>query len=64
MKDIEPATLRVDEAVAYIGISRAGIWRQVKKGALPAVRIGGRTLFRRCDLDALIERCTQTCIPK
>ena len=49
------AALGAGEAATYIGISPAGIWRLLKSGRLPCVRIGGRTLFRRVDLDALLE---------
>lgn len=51
--------LRDAEAAVHLRISRAGIWRLHQKGAFPAVRIGGRTLFRRADLDAFVERQVQ-----
>lgn len=59
MKTIEPAVLRDREAAQYLGISRSGIWRLLKADAIPCVRIGGRTLFRRADLDTYIERCVR-----
>ncbi|MFG1379499.1 helix-turn-helix domain-containing protein [Xanthobacter autotrophicus] len=49
------------EAAAHMGICRAGIWRRLKEGAFPCVRIGGRTLFRRADLDAYIQRQVVGC---
>lgn len=53
------AAFSVDAAAKYIGISRAGMWRLLKAGELQCVRIGGRTLFRRVDLDAFLERCVE-----
>lgn len=53
---IEKAALSDREAAQYLGISRTGLWRLLKSGALPPCRIGGRTLVRRTDLDALLDR--------
>ena len=52
--------LRDVDTADYLGISRTGVWRLLKKGEFPCVRIGGRTLFRREDLDAFIQRQVQT----
>ncbi|WP_083786709.1 helix-turn-helix domain-containing protein [Methylobacterium nodulans] len=49
----------VDEAAEYLRISRASIWRLLKRGELPRVRIGGRTVIRRIDLDAFLAKAVQ-----
>ncbi|MFG1361023.1 helix-turn-helix transcriptional regulator [Xanthobacter pseudotagetidis] len=51
-----PELLRDTEAAAHLRISRTSVWRLHQKGAFPSVRIGGRTLFRRADLNAFIEK--------
>ncbi|WP_133768512.1 helix-turn-helix domain-containing protein [Enterovirga rhinocerotis] len=51
-----PGALSVNEAADYLRISRASVWRLLKIGALPRVRLGGRTVIRRVDLDALLAR--------
>jgi excisionase family DNA binding protein len=37
-------------------VNRRTIYRLIKSGNLPAVRIGGQWRFRRSDLDAWIDR--------
>lgn len=56
---INRATCSDREAADYLGISRTGLWRLLKAGRLPCVRIGGRTLFRRSDLDAFLDSCVE-----
>lgn len=51
-----PAALSVNEAARYIGISRANLYRLFQSGELTPTRIGGRTLVRRVDADALLEK--------
>jgi excisionase family DNA binding protein len=43
-----------------LGVSRQSVYRLVAKGSLPVVKIHDRTLFRPRDVEALIERSTQT----
>jgi excisionase family DNA binding protein len=50
------AALTVDEAADYIRVSRATIWRLLKNKSLARIRIGGRTVVRRADLDALLAK--------
>jgi excisionase family DNA binding protein len=54
------AALTVDEAAAYIRVSRATLWRILKSNSLARVRLGRRTLVRRTDLDALLVRSITT----
>lgn len=43
--------LTYDEAAGHMGISRWTIWRAVKHGELPAVRVGAAVRFDVADLD-------------
>lgn len=44
-------------AAAFLGISRATLWRRVKDGTLPQpVKIGAATRWKRDELIAAIER--------
>lgn len=47
----------VANAAAYLSISRASIYLLIKDGSLPKVKVGHRTLIRRVDADAFLERC-------
>ena len=57
----EPAILLNDNAsAALLGISRATFWRRVNDGTLPRpIKLGGVTRWRRCELDAAIERAAK-----
>lgn len=46
--------LSIDQAAAYLGVGRRAIHKYVQQGKLPAYKsgVGGRTLFRREDLEA------------
>lgn len=46
----------IKEAVVATGISRTTLYLLIKVGELTPVKIGARTLIRRADLEALIER--------
>jgi excisionase family DNA binding protein len=56
---IPAAALTVDEAADYIRVSRATIWRLLKSKSLARIRIGGRTVVRRVDLDALLAKLVE-----
>ena len=53
----EPAELMSDQSsAAWLGLSRATFWRRVADGTLPRpIRLGGRTLWRRSELRAVID---------
>jgi excisionase family DNA binding protein len=53
---IPSAALTIDEAADYIRVSRATIWRLLKNKSLARIRIGGRTVVRRTDLDELLSK--------
>ena len=52
----EKIALRINETVAVSGLSRSTIYELLKAGKLRAVKIGGRRLILRQDLQALLER--------
>lgn len=54
---VTPAAFTAEEAADYLRISRAGIYRLMKNGALPRAKIGDRTVIRRVDLDAFLDGC-------
>ena len=47
--------LTVDEAVAYLRISRGLAFAAVRDGTLPSIRIGRRILVPRRQLEALLD---------
>jgi excisionase family DNA binding protein len=47
-------TLTVEEAAATLGISRASAYEAVRRGEIPAIRIGRRVLVSRVALDRLL----------
>lgn len=51
--------LTVPEAADYLRISRATVWRLLSNNLLARVRIGGRTVIRRVDLDAFLARSVE-----
>jgi excisionase family DNA binding protein len=52
--------LNVEEAADYLRVSRATIWRLLSTKELRRVRIGGRTVIRRVDLDSFLEQAAET----
>mgnify|MGYP000899334590 FL=1 len=46
----------VSQACTYLSISRMSLYRMMERKEIAPVKIGGRTLFDRKDLDELIER--------
>jgi len=49
------ATLTVNEAAAFLGVSRATAWRRVWDGSLPSIRLGRRVLIPRARLEAMVD---------
>jgi excisionase family DNA binding protein len=50
--------LRIDESVAFSGIGRSTLYKLFSAGKLTSVRVGGRRLIRRADLEALLRTGT------
>lgn len=48
--------LRVEEAAALLGMSRAKAYQAVKTGEIPSVRFGGTVRVPRRALEELLER--------
>jgi excisionase family DNA binding protein len=55
IQDIE-ACLTIDEVLRYLKVTSRTIYRLIRNGELPAMRVGRQWRFRRQDLDAWIER--------
>ena len=53
--DMEALLLRVPEAAARLGVSRAKLYELIASGALPAVKIDGCRRVRTDDLRASVE---------
>ena len=56
MADIISAALAAKDAARYLSVSTSKLYDLVNGGDLNIVKLGHRTLFRRADLDALLER--------
>jgi excisionase family DNA binding protein len=50
------AFLTTEEVLAYLRITPRTIYRLIRSGELPALRIGRQWRFRQSDLDAWLER--------
>jgi excisionase family DNA binding protein len=50
------AFLTTEEVLSYLKITPRTIYRLIRSGELPAVRIGRQWRFRRGDLDRWLER--------
>lgn len=48
--------LTTEEVLAYLKITPRTIYRLIRDGELPAVRVGRQWRFRRSDLDAWLEQ--------
>jgi excisionase family DNA binding protein len=55
VRDME-AFLTTEEVLGYLKITPRTIYRLIRSGELPAVRIGRQWRFRRGDLDRWLER--------
>ena len=51
----EAQLLSREVAAAYLGVSPCSLWRRTRVGGLPFVRLGSRILFRRSDLEKLVD---------
>jgi excisionase family DNA binding protein len=52
----EKIAYSIAEAVAASGIGRTTIYELIKRGELPIAKVGARTVIRRHDLEAMLER--------
>jgi len=54
------AFLTTEEVLGYLKVNPRTIYRLIRNGELPAIRIGRQWRFRRSDLDAWIDRQRST----
>lgn len=54
--ETRPTFLTTDEVLDYLKVTSRTIYRLIKAGDLPAVRIGRQWRFRQSDLDAWLDR--------
>ena len=47
------------EVLRYLRVTPRTVYRLIREGDLPAVRMGGRWRFRRTDIEAWLERQRQ-----
>ncbi len=48
--------LSLKQAASLLHVSRSSMYRMIRRGELPATRVGGRTRFRIDDLRAFLRR--------
>ena len=53
---MQPITMTVAEAAAYLGVSTDTIYEMVQRREIPHIRIRRRIFFRRDTLDRWLER--------
>jgi excisionase family DNA binding protein len=56
-------TYRLDEVVRLTGLSRATLYRLAAKNELPFIKVCGRTLVARIDLEAMVDRMRGQTMP-
>lgn len=57
MVEVTPKILlNIKQVTEATGISRASIYRQMKGGRLPFVKLGSRTLFRPADIKQFVDQ--------
>ena len=56
--EIEPRFFTLDQTARYLNVSRPQVYALVRSGELPAIKLGGRGVWRvdRLQLDAYIDR--------
>ena len=60
IKNDELTILTVHEVAEYLRMSEAKVYRLVKEGRLPVVRIGKTWRFRKDLLDNWLSQCTES----
>lgn len=48
-------TYSLAEAAVYLSVSKQTIWRWVRSGQLPAIRVGFRYRIKKTDLDGMVK---------
>ncbi len=52
---VRPAVLTVQEAAVYLSISVVTLYRLIRTGDIPHIRVGGSLRFRAADLDGYLD---------
>ena len=50
----DPLCFRIDDACRALGIGRTALYAQIAAGRLKAIKIAGRTLITRAEIERLI----------
>ncbi|KAA3447123.1 transcriptional regulator [Mesorhizobium sp. SARCC-RB16n] len=53
----QSAALTVDETADYLRVCRSTVYKLFKDGDIVPAKVRGRTLVRRVDADAFLDRC-------
>lgn len=58
---LQPRYLKLEDVAAYLSVSSAQVYAMVRSGDLPAIKIGGRGVWRvdRDKLDAYLDQLEQ-----
>lgn len=51
----DPQFLTTDDVLGYLRVNARTVYRLIKNGEIPAVRIGRQWRIRRCDLDSWLD---------
>ena len=54
MSKFDSPVMSVKEVGKYLQIHQSTVYRLLKKGTIPAFRVGSDWRFRKCDIDAWI----------
>ena len=57
---VQPVVLSVEDAAAYLSVSKPTIYRLVRSGAVPHTRVGKMLRLRVADLEAYLTDRTTT----
>tara|TARA_B110000263_G_C14972519_1_gene357726 strand:- start:27 stop:464 length:438 start_codon:yes stop_codon:yes gene_type:complete len=60
---IDETFLTTDEVLEYLQVNLRTVYRLIKAGKIPAVRVGRQWRFRKADIDAWLERERSHSIP-
>lgn len=55
----EKLTYTVKEVAKLLGLSRSSMYQATRNGSMPSIRIGGRILISRIELEKLLGRDTK-----
>jgi excisionase family DNA binding protein len=56
MNDAKKGAMSVAEMAEYLGIGRSMAYEQIRQGKIPAIRIGGRWIIPKSELENWLRR--------